>query len=215
MTRAARRPEGGRSRRAITGTVLSAVGVLLLSVASWRRFLADDLGATELVAVVAVLLAVVLGVLVAARLSRSGVRRVAQHRPGWHVHQVRSDAGLSDALLAHGRWEPGLRASGGSPLTLTWSTAGVELWRGSRRPRAVVSLPWRAVASVGIGTGRAASAPRPALVVESVPGGRLVLVPSRDARGSLLPATADQVAVLVADLRAARDAGEHDDRPAS
>ena len=100
-----------------------------------------------------------------------------------------------------------MRASGGTRLTLAWSTSGAELWRGGRRPHEVVSLPWSAVAAVTVGVGHAGSSARPAVVVQTVSGVELVVVPTARAAGGLLPADRAHVGQLVTALREARDRG--------
>ena len=199
----AKRPEP----RAVLSAVLSVVGVGLLVVAEWQRLLRDR-GRVDPVLVVLmaagvlVLIGVVFGWFV--RRGRSRHRVVAGLRPGWTLHEVWADESLGRELVAQGVWERGMSPSGGTRLTLAWSAPGVELWRGGRAPRAVLSLPWQAVASITEGSGHAASSARPALVVSTVAHATLVLVPCSRPSGGVLPAGAAQVGRLVAAMRAAR-----------
>jgi hypothetical protein len=198
-------------RRNILITALAVVGVLGLSVAAWSRLLRDrDRTDPRLVLLIAIGVIVLTCVAVWSRGRRSGTRQaaVAAARPGWSMHEVWADASLRPSLVQHGVWEPRMSASGGTRLTLAWSTSGVELWRGSRRrPHEVVSLPWPSVAAVTEGVGHAASSARPAVVVQTVSGVELVVVPAERPSGGLLPAGSKQVADLVAGLRTARDRG--------
>ena len=140
----AKRPEP----RAVLSAVLSVVGVGLLVVAEWQRLLRDR-GRVDPVLVVLmaagvlVLIGVVFGWFV--RRGRSRHRVVAGLRPGWTLHEVWADESLGRELVAQGVWERGMSPSGGTRLTLAWSAPWVELWRGGRAPRAVLSLPWQEI----------------------------------------------------------------------
>jgi hypothetical protein len=203
--------EPSRRGRTILGTALMIVGVLGLAVAAWSRLLhGRDRADPRLV----LLVAAGVVVLICAGLwwwsRRSGTRQttIAAARPGWSLHEVWADESLQASLAQHGVGEPGMRASGGTRLTLAWSTSGVALWRGNRRsPHEVASLPWSAVAAVTGGVGYAASSARPAVVVRTRSGVELVVVPAARATGGLLPAGGTQVEQLVTKLQEARDQG--------
>lgn len=188
------------------------LGVVLLVALAWVRLARAGRDGLPVPVVLGVALVLVLAVVVAVwwrgRSAAHGQRVVAEQRPGWLLHQVWAAAGTSDALVRHGVWEQRMSPTGGTRLTLAWSPAGLELWRSGRRPHVVVALPWDAVAAVTPGEGRAASTRRPALVVGTVTGVDLVVVPAARPDGALLPAGRDAVERLVAELRAARDAGQ-------
>lgn len=192
----------------VVGRVLGVVGVALLVIAEWRRLLSER-GQVDpvLVAVATVGVLVVIAVVFwwFVRQSRSRHAVVAGLRPGWQLHEVWADESLGRELVEQGVWERGISPTGGTRFTLTWSGSGVELWRGGRTPHEVLSLPWRAVAAVTNGSGHAASGARPAVVVQTVAGATLVLVPSARASGGVLPARATQVSSLVEALRTTRD----------
>jgi hypothetical protein len=192
----------------VIGRVLGVVGVALLVIAEWRRLMRER-GQVDpvLVAVVTVGVLVVIAVVLwwFVRRSRSRHTAVAGLRPGWSLHEVWADESLGRELVEQGVWEQGIGPAGGTRLTLTWSGSGLELWRGGRTPHEVLSLPWRAVASVTKGSGHATSGARPAVVVQTVGGATLVLVPSARASGGVLPARAAQVSALVGALRANRN----------
>ncbi|HEX7805101.1 MAG TPA: hypothetical protein VF413_02960 [Cellulomonas sp.] len=194
--------------RAVVATVLSTVGVGLLVVAQWQRLLRDR-GRVDpvLVVLLAAGVLVLIGVVFAwfVRRGRSRHRVVAGLRPGWALQEVWADESLGRELVLQGVWERGMSLAGGTRLTLAWSPAGVELWRGGRTPRVVLSLPWQAVASVTEGAGYAASSARPAVVVSTGAHATLVLVPCARPSGGVLPASAAQVGGLVTTLRSARD----------
>jgi len=196
----------GNARR--LGAGVMAVGVVALSLNAWRG-LADgwDPG-TLLVALV--LLVVILGGVALAM--RWGIRRgrgrhevLAAELPGWTLHEGWADTSFQAQLARAGRWERGLRA--GTRLTVGWSKDGFAVWSGPRTAvKGLVAEPWPGVASVTVGTGAAASTPRPALVVETVSGATLVVVPCGRPGGGLLPASGDAVAELATQVRATRDA---------
>jgi len=203
--------EPSRRGRTILGTALMIVGVLGLAVAAWSRLLHGrdraDPGVVVLIAVAAVVL-ICAGLWWWSRRSASRQTAIAAARPGWSLHEVWADESLQASLALHGVREPRMKASGGTQLTLAWSTSGVALWRGNRRsPYEVVSLPWSAVAAVTVGVGYAASSARPAVVVQTVSGVELVVVPAARATGGLLPAGGTQVEQLVTKLQEARDQG--------
>ena len=198
------------STRRFLGTVLGVIGVSLLVVGAWRRLLQGRNKADPvLVALVALVAVCAFGAVFwwSVHRSRSRHLTVAKLRPGWHLHEVWADESLRRELVKQGVWEPGLSPTGGSRFTLAWSTWGTELWRGGRAPYVVVSLPWSAVASTTEGSGHAASNARPAVVLTTLVGASLVLVPSARASGGVLPASAAQVQRLITALRTARDGG--------
>ena len=135
------------------GIVLGVIGVSLLVVGAWRRLLQSRNNADP--ALVALAAIVVVGVFViviwwSVHRSRARQLTVATLRPGWQLHGVWADGSLSRELVKQGVWEPGLRPSGGSRLTLAWSTWGIELWRGGRTPYVVGAL--RSAAAAGAHT---------------------------------------------------------------
>lgn len=190
--------------------VLGAIGVTAISFSTWRRLAASQqtAGSIALTVGVAVLVvgAVVGLVWWGGRRAAQGGQHVAQDNPGVRVHQVWADATLSGQLQRLGIWEERMNPAGGTRLALAWSPQGVELWRGAKAPRTVISLAWDQVASVTVGVGNAASTNRPAVVLSTTMAADLVLVPTKKPAGSLLPATRAGVDALVADLRTARDA---------
>ena len=199
----------GRKRplRAVLRTVLGVVGVALLVIAEWLRLLRDRGKVDPLLVVlvsagVLVLVGVVFWVFV--RRGRSRHEVVGGLRPGWALHEVWADESLGRELVTQGVWERGMRPAGGTRLTLAWSALGVELWRGGRTPHAVLSAPWRVIASITEGSGHAASSARPAVVVNTMAHAALVLVPCSRASGGVLPAGAAQVGRLVEAIRTAR-----------
>lgn len=198
-------------RQLLLGRGLMVAGVVILSAVAWRRLLRDDADALPLPVTVGIALAVVAGVVGfvwwRGRRAAGGQRAIAALRPGWSLHQVWADASLPAQLVQQGVWEPRMSPTGGTRLTLAWSPGGVELWRGSRRPRAVVSLPWAAVASVQESTGYAASSRRPAVALTTVADATLVVVPAAKPTGAMLPASRAATAALVGHIRAARDLG--------
>lgn len=200
-----------RRGQLIAARALMVVGVLALSAVAWRRLLRDDAGAVSVPVTVGIALAVVVGVAGfvwwRGRRAAGAQRAIAADRPGWALHQVWADATLSAQLVQQGVWEPRMSRLGGTRLTLAWSPGGIELWRGGRRPRTVVSLPWAAVAAVQEGAGYAASSRSPAVVVTTVGDATLVVVPAATSTGALLPASGQATAALVGRLRAARDLG--------
>jgi len=196
-------------RQLLLGRGLMVAGVVILSAVAWRRLLRDDADALPIPVTVGIAVAVVGGVVGfmwwRGRRAARGQRAIAAQRPGWALHQVWADATLSAQLVQQGIWEPRMSPTGGTRLTLAWSPLGIELWRAGRVPRAVVSLPWAAVASVQEGTGYAASSRRPAVVITTLADATLVVVPAASPAGSMLPASRAGAAALVAHLRDVRD----------
>jgi|GEM_PF-1611246 len=190
------------------GVGLTAVGVAALSLNAWRGLADGTDSGTLLVALV--LLVLILGGVALAM--RSGIRRgrgrhelLAAELPGWTLHEGWADASLQAQLTRVGRWERGLRS--GTRLTVGWSSTGFAVWSGPRGAvRELVAEQWSGIASVTLGTGLAASTPRPALVAETVAGATVVVVPCGRPGGGLLPASREVVVDLVAQVRAARDA---------
>ena len=193
--------------RAAVGPVLAVIGVLALVVLAWIRLLGDHpFGLPVILAAVVALLAVAAAVFaLGVRRSQSRHRAVESQRPGWRLHEVWADAGLGSQLVRQGVWERGLVPGCGSRLTLAWSTAGIELWRGGH---VVVVLAWQEVASLSPGVGRPGSIARPALVIHTLAGAALVLIPQSRAHGGVLPADRACIAELLTDLRSMRD--EHE-----
>ena len=205
------------ARGRTVGRVLMVLGVVGLSAVAWRRLLrrdGDDLPVPVSVAIeLAVVAAVFVGGWWRGRRAAGGQVAIAAQRPGWRLHQVWADATLGEQLVGQGVWEQGMNPTGGTRLTLAWSPLGVELWRGGRPPRAVLTLAWDAVASVNEGVGHAASSARPAVVITTAVGARLVLVPAAKPDGALLPAPRPVTAALVAEVRAARDQADQHPAP--
>ena len=197
------------SSLAVVRTVLGAAGVTVLAIAEWVRLLRDR-GKVDplLVVLVSAGVLVVIGVVFWLFLRRGRSRHdvVGGLRPGWALHEVWADESLGRELVMQGVWERGMSPAGGTRFTLAWSAAGVELWRGGRTPHAVLSAPWRVIASVTEGSGHAASSPRPAVVGSTTAHATLVLVPCSRASGGVLPASAAQVGRLVEAMRSARGA---------
>lgn len=117
-------------------------------------------------------------------------------REGWQTRAVRADAPLGRELRAHGIAADGVHS--GTPLTLAWSVTHVELWR--HDGEVMLSYPWREVrglrrAYAVVGWGR-----RPAVVL-IVPGlGWLLVAPTHNPTGGVLPATYEDVGALVVEL---------------
>lgn len=184
-------------------TALTAVGVVALSVAVWRRLLSTPGDPLPVVLGAVLVIVVVVGVIArAARRDDVARRAAAADRPGWSTWAVWSDAALGVELRRQGWHVERLRPGGGSRLTLAWSAAGVELWRGGD---VLVELPWDDVAAVTVATGNAAGAVRAAVCLSGSGDSRLVLVPAARPTGGLAPAGPRVVAGLVARLRAVRD----------
>ena len=182
---------------------LSAVGVVILSVANWRRLASSDDDPLLIALATALILAVIVGGIV-LYVIRDRTRRAAaaSARPGWSTHAVWSDAALGDQLRRQGWHVERLRPSGGTRLTLAWSAEGVELWRGAE---VLVPLTWEEVAAITPTTGESGGAVRPALNLSTTSDAHLVLVPTARPDGGLLPASAATVTRLITTLRAARD----------
>ncbi|MGV8967391.1 MAG: hypothetical protein ACOH2F_14060 [Cellulomonas sp.] len=206
MTEPVRSSEGRGATRRRVAKFLLVVGVLAFLVAALTRFARPgDLGLVGVliaVVVVVVLIAAIVGWTVGRTALRE--RAVRAERPGWELLAVASSAELPEGLLAAGRWESGLSATGGTPLTLAVSAAGVELWRGGRTPRSVVALPWDRIAAVQVGRGTISLVAHPALAVHTVDGAELTVLPATG-RGGLLPGGGSAVEALVERLRAVRD----------
>jgi len=198
------------NRDSMAAKVVAAAAVLSVSAIVWVGLLRPGTDGTSgagayLVAVL--LVGIVIGLVWWRGLrAAAGARTVADARPGWRTHQTWADASLADQLAVQGIWEKRMKQAGGTRLTMAWSAGGLELWRGARAPRTVLSVPWAHVASVSVGSGNAASTARPAVAVTTVAGACLILVPARTPGGALLPAPPAVVADLVATLRTARDA---------
>ncbi|MGY4645763.1 hypothetical protein [Cellulomonas sp. URHB0016] len=190
------------------GVGLTAVGVVALSLRAWRGLADGSASGTMPVALLVVALVlggVALGMRWGIRRGRGRHERLAAELPGWTLHEAWADASLQAELARVGRRERGLRS--GTRLTVGWSSTGFAVWSGPRGAvNRLVAEPWSGIASVTLGTGVAASTPRPALVVETVAGATLVVVPCGYAGGGLLPASREVVVHLVAQVRAARDA---------
>lgn len=199
-----------RRGRLALGRALMVLAVVALSAVVWRRLLRDDTVALPVPVTVGVAVAVVAVVFWfvwwRGRRAAGAQRVIAAQRPGWTLHQVWAGSTLSHQLVQQGVWEPRMSRTGGTRLTLAWSPGGIELWRGARSPRVVVSLPWSAVASVREGEAYASSSSRPAVVIATVADAELVVVPAKRATGGMLPASAQATGALVGRIRAARDA---------
>jgi len=199
-----------RAPRAV-GIGLAAAGGVTLVALAWVRLLSPARPASP--GAVALAAVGVLGLTGALTLvgvrHRTGRRRAVGHaRPGWILWEVRAVAGFARALVTDGVWESRLSPLGGTAMTMAISPAGLEVWRGGRRAHPVASWPWSSVASITPGTGGLVGATRPAVVIETMGGAQVALVPAiRPTSGS--PArTSGQAAPLLALLRASRDARE-------
>lgn len=199
-----RAPVGGARQR--LAAVLTAVGAAAVAVPATLRLLSGESSLWYLaVAVGVVLLVLVAVVAVTARRTAAREAAVRRERAGSQLHGVFSAAELGPGLVAAGVWERRLSRSGGTPLTLAASPAGVELWRGAGAAAPVVSLPWSQVASVRVGTGLSGPRRLPAVVVETMHGAALPVLPARGGASVLLPGGERDAARLVAALHALRD----------
>ncbi|WP_407341326.1 hypothetical protein [Pengzhenrongella phosphoraccumulans] len=205
MTEQRSSEERGTAGRRVA-MALSLVGVLALVVAALMRLARPGSLGLAGVLIAAVVVVVLIAAILGWTLGRTALREraVRAERPGWELLAVASTAELPGALLAAGRWESGLSAGGGTPLTLAVSAAGVELWLGGRTPRSVVALPWDRIAAVQSGRGTIGMRARPALAVHTFDGAELTVLPLSSPSG-LLPGGASDVDALVARLRTARD----------
>lgn len=182
---------------------LSAVGVVILSIANWGRFASSDNDPVLVgLATALILAAVVGGIVLSTRRDRVRRAAAASARPGWSTHAVWSDAALGAQLRRQGWHVERLRPSGGTRLTLAWSDDGIELWRGAE---VLVPLSWEEVAAITPTTGQSGGAVRPAVNLSTTSDAHLVLVPTARPDGGILPASAAAVTRLVTTLRAARD----------
>lgn len=191
----------------VLGYVSSAIGVIILSLLAWSKL--GRMSGPEIAVGAVVTVLVIGGVVVWVKLrdrdATKGQSTVGAELEGWTLHQAWAASTLGDALAAHGSPEPKMSAAGGTRLTLAWSASGVSLWRAGRRPHQIVNLAWAEVAAVVEGMGEAASSPRPAIVIQTVAGVELTVVPTAKPAGGLLPASRAAVQQLVADLDTARD----------
>ncbi|MBO3089415.1 hypothetical protein [Cellulomonas dongxiuzhuiae] len=190
--------------RQSTARTLQVLGVLVFAVLSWRRAVSSDgpwwpsaLAAVVLVAAIAA------GVWWWSRRDDGRRRRTVAARPGWHTHAVWAEETLGASLAQLSA--PAGKVRGGTRLTFAWSSSGVELWRGEA---VLLSLPWTQVWTITSTTGRAASTGNPAVELVTPEAVRVVVVPTRRPDGGMLPASAAQVAGLVALLREARQAAQ-------
>lgn len=132
---------------------------------------------------------------------------VVAARPGEHVVEVWGAAGLKAALQAEGITNPPVRASQGTALSMVVTDQGIELWGGTSAPRLIVGYPWSALQAVVEGSGAVANdGAKPAVVLVTIAGNELVLLPARDPAGSLRTAPLAVVRATVADLEARRTA---------
>ena len=189
--------------------VLRVLGVLMLVVLAWRRAAASDSSdALSWVGAAVVIGLVVLGVWWWTHRADQASRGVGAARPGWRTQVVWADETLASALTQLGVTARKMR--GGTRLTLAWSGPEVELWRGAAL---LVTLPWTQVRTITRTTGRAASTGNPAVELVTHDSVALVVVPTRQPAGGMLPATAQQVDGLVTDLRTAREVGAASSTP--
>lgn len=190
-------------RRARWGLVLLAVGAVLLAV----RAVVHTPGAFLVaLAVTAVVIGVVLLLMGRGTTSRH-VAVAAEASPEAMVLEVWGAAGLFDALTREGVADAPVRRRQGTALTLVVEAGGLTLWGGAGRPHRVHSLAWPDVLAIGEGSGIVANdGPRPALVVRTVRGADLVLLPARVATGSLRTGDVHAVRTLGSQLAARRAA---------
>lgn len=201
---AAHGPARRRTRSGIPLGIVTAASVAALLTRA--RGAGADLLVVVLLTVAAIAVAV-LAVVVARRMQRTAARHAAvrARRRKAEVIEVRGAVGLRDALAAEGARRSTVRRRGATALSLAVSAEGLELWSGAAEPELVHSLRWPAVAAITEGTGAVGAARhRPALVLVTRTGNRLVLVPARRPGGALRAATAADVAALVARLEGMR-----------
>jgi len=132
---------------------------------------------------------------------------VAALRPESDVFEVWGAAGLKQALVAEGVADPKVRATQGTALTMTTTASGLELWRGGKAPEVLLALPWTSVAAIVEGHGVVANdGAKPAVVLVTVQGNELVVLPARKPTGSLMTARLEDVRVVIARLESLRAA---------
>lgn len=184
-------------RRARWGLVLLAAGAVLLAV----RAVVDAPGPFLVaLAVVAVVIGAIL-MLMGRGTSSRHVAVVAGAAPESMVVEVWGAAGLFDALVREGVTNAAVRRRQGTALTLVVDSSGLTLWGGTSRPHRVHALGWPEVLAIGEGSGIVATdGPRPALVIRTVRGTDLVLLPARVATGSLRTGDVQAVRALGSQL---------------
>lgn len=190
------------ARFALGATAAASVAVLLT--------LARGVDAHPVIVVllVASAAAVALTAVVAARRGdRTATRHatVRARRRKAEVIEVWGAVGLRDALAAEGARRGTVHRRRATPMSLTVGAEGLELWSGAAEPELVHSLRWPAVAGVAEGAGASgADRARPAVVLVTRSGNRLVLLPARRPSGGVRTAASADVRALVARLEEMR-----------
>lgn len=189
----------GLGRAAGVGVALGVAGVAVVAgVALLGRGTA-----VGVVVGVALLVAALAVVAVAAGVARAGARAAARHsavrtrRRKAEVVEVWGAVGLWDALGGENARRATVHARRATALSVAVSSEGLELWSGAAEPVLVHSLRWPGIEEIvggfgGLGRGRV----RPAVVVVTQAGNRLVLVPARRSAGVVRTASEGDVRAL-------------------
>lgn len=186
---------------------LGATALVLNTVVRSRR---DDGGGSLTTILIGAAVPIAISAVVIMAMG-SGTRRrnaaVRALRPASEVVEVWGAAGLRDALAGEGVTDAPVRARQGTALSLTFTSAGLELWAGTSSPQRVHTIAWADVERVAEGAGAVANhGAKPAVVVVTRAGNRLVLLPARGPSGSLVMAALPHVRALVGRLEALRAA---------
>ena len=191
-------------RRARIMLALMGVAVAALVVRAVVGSRGGGLGTVLVVGAVAAGVAAV-AMLVMSRTTSDRHGAVRALRPQSEVVEVWGAAGLRAALVAEGVADPPVRRTQGTALTMTVTTAGVELWAGGAQPQKVWASGWGAVERVGEGAGVVANdGAKPAVVLLTRAGNTLVLLPARRPTGSIRTAGVPEVRALVGRLERLR-----------
>ncbi|WP_168800435.1 hypothetical protein [Cellulomonas telluris] len=179
-----------------------ALGVAVLAVVAAVPLLGQGTP-LAVVAGAALLVAAVVVVSVAATLARTEARTAARHaavrtrRRKAEVVEVRGAVGLWDALAGENARRATVHPRRATALSLAVSSEGLELWSGAAEPVLVHSLRWPGVEEIVAGSGvLGRGRMRPAVVVVTRSGNRLVLVPARRATGAVRTASEGDVRAL-------------------
>ncbi|MBD7981488.1 hypothetical protein H9623_18845 [Oerskovia sp. Sa1BUA8] len=201
-------PQETAGSRARLGLVLQSVGAAtFVALLVWRAFLAPDaVGPWAVVLAVALVVAGVTGFgLVVRRRRLRLISTVRANRPGARIVVAHVPDELPGALVAAGRWVPGMRRASLFGAALAADGRGVELWTaGAARP--LLALPWTQVAAITAGP--PTPGPRgaqPAVRVHALDGVALPIVPAGGNGTRWRGARQREVDAVVADLRSVRD----------
>ncbi|QGQ18102.1 hypothetical protein GC089_00995 [Cellulomonas sp. JZ18] len=152
--------------------------------------------AVGVVAGAALLVAAFAVVAVAAGVARAGARTAARHaavqarRRKAEVVEVWGAVGLWGALGGENARRATVHPRRATALSLAVGSEGLELWSGAAEPVLVHSLRWPGIEGVAAGSGALGRGRvRPAVVVVTRAGNRLVLVPARRAAGAVRTAS--------------------------